>query len=60
MKDENIVNDVIKRIEKMLVYKNNISVSDVGKISGYSTRYIQKNSKKLLVLILAPILKKED
>lgn len=43
MSKEKIVLNIIKRIESKLDNKENISVSDVASISGFTKRYMQKN-----------------
>ncbi|HCX7756935.1 TPA: helix-turn-helix domain-containing protein, partial [Escherichia coli] len=58
MKANEIVDSVISRMEIMLGNKNNIRVSDVEKISGYSKRYIQRIFKKITGMNIGTYIKK--
>lgn len=59
MNPKEIVDSVINRVEIMLSDKNNISVSDVEKISGYSKRYIQRIFKNITGMNISTYVKKE-
>lgn len=58
MNPKEIVDSVINRVEIMLSDKNNISVSDVEKISGYSKRYIQRIFKNITGMNISTYVKK--
>lgn len=58
MKSKNIVDSIINRLERMLSNKNNISVSDVEKMSGYSKRYIQRIFKNITGVNISTYIKK--
>lgn len=58
MNPKELVDSVINRVEIMLDNKNNISVSDVEKISGYSKRYIQRIFKNITGMNISTYIKK--
>ncbi|EPY1872527.1 helix-turn-helix domain-containing protein, partial [Salmonella enterica subsp. enterica serovar Reading] len=55
---EKIVLNIIKRIESKLDNKENISVSDVASISGFTKRYMQKIFKEQVHLTISSYIKR--
>ncbi|MDM4926690.1 hypothetical protein QT346_28380 (plasmid) [Escherichia coli] len=60
MNPKEIVDNVINRVERGLDNKENVSVSDVEKISGYSKRYIQRIFKNITGMNISTYIKKES
>mgnify|MGYP001228154141 CR=1 FL=1 len=60
MNPKEIVDSVINRVERVLDNKENGSVSDVEKISGYSKRYIQRIFKNITGMNISTYIKKES
>ncbi|HCM0164231.1 TPA: helix-turn-helix domain-containing protein, partial [Salmonella enterica] len=58
MSKEKIVLNIIKRIESKLDNKENISVSDVASISGFTKRYMQKIFKEQVHLTISSYIKR--